>query len=173
MKEGNPNLIQSSEREEHFEKQEQTPIKERRREAYSEMIQKMENYEGSLSEATQIMFRERLAKNGPEAAVGTLELLIETAKGNKERYAEERNAFSEEAWTSEVQSLESMKTELCLYCDALDKSEEQAERIRSRSPWVAEKLEEGKKLVEESVEEGVVHETTDDYDGEAGLQKAA
>lgn len=148
MKEGNPNLIQNNEEEgKNIEKKEILSIKEKRKNAYAEAVEKMKQHDEAEKEAMEVLFREKLAQTGPEAAVGALELRLEAAKEQKEIYAEKGDPFAEEAWTARVQFLEGMKDMFCMYLDMQTKSPEFAKYIRDVNPWVETHLAESEKLV--------------------------
>jgi hypothetical protein len=115
---------------------------------YAREVEKMKKHDGAELEAEQILFRERIAKNGPEVAIAGLQLKIDAAKEQRERFAADGDRFAEEAWAKRQELLESMKNIFCIYCDVKD-SPEFAEYFEEIQPWVKQKLIEGEAIAEQ------------------------
>ena len=137
-------------------------MKEKRKIAYAEAIEIFKAHDEAEIEAEQLLFRERIAKNGPEAAVAGMELKIDAAQEQKDKYAEKGDPFNEEAWAVRVQYLTAMKDMLCLYCDMSEKSPELAGYMEEDMPWLQETLDDAEQMVTENREDGK-KEASDDY----------
>ena len=126
--------------------------KEKRAMAYAEALEVFKQHDSAELEAEQLLFRERLAQNGKEAAVAGLELKIAAAEEQKDTYAERGDPFTEEAWAVRVQFLTALKDAFCLYCDVEEKSPELAGYMEEEMPWLSKTLEQAEKGVREEIE---------------------
>jgi len=132
------------------ESQEQpTAAKEKRKMAYAEALAIFKEHDDSELELEQILFQERIAKNGSEAAIAGIEHKIAAAEEQRDVFAD-RDPFTEEAWAVRVQYLTAMKDMLALYCDMREKSPEMAGYMEEDMPWLKNTLEEAEEMVKEA-----------------------
>ncbi len=125
--------------------------KEKRKMAYAEALEVFKSHDGAEIEAEQLLFRERIAKTGPEAAIAGLELKIDAAQEQKDIYAEKGEPFTEEAWAVRVQFLTGMRDVFSLYCDMREKSPEMAQYMEEDMPWLNNTLEKAEEMIQETI----------------------
>jgi hypothetical protein len=140
-----PNVVVES-------KVEKPPMSEMRKSAYASAVEVFREHDSVEPEMEQLLFQEKLAENGPEVAIASLEFKIAAAEEQKEIFAGKGDPFSEEAWSYRANFLKGMKDIVSIYCDVKENSPEFAKYIAESHPWVEKKLKEAEELVAKSKE---------------------